>query len=83
MFAAEEVATDCCLAHGGRSCVSKQVSLSKLSKNIYCIIYIPPPLLCLQVAVCVCANDDYCCAVAWDQTCVNLATSKCALTCEY
>ncbi len=35
-----------------------------------------------EVTLCVCALDDYCCGVAWDATCVALATSSCGHTCD-
>lgn len=35
-----------------------------------------------DVASCVCAIDPYCCAVGFDQNCVNLAQSTCSVSCE-
>jgi len=35
-----------------------------------------------DVVDCVCAQEAFCCAFEWDQTCVDLATGECMATCE-
>jgi hypothetical protein len=47
-----------------------------------CAAGVPLAPTCDSCAAKLCAQDPYCCAVAWDATCVGEVASICGLTCQ-